>query len=35
MNCSGNNGRVDIMEPTIETQFSMQDKIPINKCYFF
>jgi hypothetical protein len=35
MNCSSNNGRVDIMEPTIETQFSMQDKIPINKCSSF
>ena len=30
MNCSSNNGRVDIMKPDINTQFSMQDKIAID-----
>jgi hypothetical protein len=30
MNCSSNNGRVDIMQPDINTQFSMQDKIAID-----
>jgi hypothetical protein len=32
MNCSSNNGRVDIMQPDTNTLFSMQDKMPINDC---
>ena len=35
MYCSSNNGRVDIMQPSVETQFSMQDKIPIQQCSSF
>lgn len=30
MNCSGNNGRVDIMQPNTGTLFSMYDKIKVN-----
>jgi hypothetical protein len=30
MNCFSNNGRIDIMEPDTNTQFSMQDRIPVD-----
>lgn len=35
MNCLSNNGRVDIMGPNVETQFAMQDKIPVDDCTSF
>ena len=31
MNCSSTNGRLDLSEPNIQTQFSLYDKIPVGK----
>tara|TARA_B100001093_G_C26145042_1_gene725003 strand:- start:23 stop:523 length:501 start_codon:yes stop_codon:yes gene_type:complete len=31
MNCSSTNGRLDLSEPNIHTQFSLYDKIPVGK----